>query len=127
MWKSSLNYGLYDFDKHGYMKPKKPEKNGGLYTGEEFNRNKDYGNVPTINDVDYLMAHNLKSALGPDEGRFHYPGYTRPGNNYQENPGLKKYSNQHNIYCISNKEIYKSKISNEWRVEPYNPVSNYEL
>jgi hypothetical protein len=127
MWKSSLKFGEYNFDKYNYIKAPEPKKNGGLYTGEEFNRNKNYGNFKTINDVDFLMGHNLKSALGPDEARFHYPGYTRPGNNYQQSPGLVKVSKEHNIYAISNKEIYNSKMSNEWKVEPFNPVSKYEI
>ena len=123
---SSLNYGIYDFEKYGYMKPPQPKLNGGLYTGEEFNKDSDYGNVKVIADVDYLMYENLKSAKGPDEGRFHYPGSTRPGNNVQLMPGLVEYSNHHSIKCVSNKEVHKSK-EDTYNVEPYNPNPQYKL
>ena len=33
---SQLNYGLYEFDKYGYMQPPPPKLNGGLYTGQPF-------------------------------------------------------------------------------------------
>ena len=55
------------------------------------------------------MYENLKSARGPDEARFHYPGYTRPGNNKQESPGVVSYSNKHIMKCVSNEAIHKSK------------------
>ena len=67
-----------------------------------------------------LESENLKSAKGPDEGRFHYPGNVRPGNNIQLMPGVVQYSNHHNIKCVSNKEVYKSK-QETYNVEPYNP------
>ena len=123
---SSLNYGMYEFEKYGYMKPPKPRLNGGHYIGEEFEENAEYGTVPVVSDVGYMMFENLKSAKGPDESRFHYPGYTRPGNNVQEMPGVIKYSNNHNIKCISNKAVHKSKEQVENVVEPYNPNSHYE-
>lgn len=121
---SSLNYGIYNFEKYGYMKPPKPRLNGGHYTGEEFKQDAKYGTVPVIADVDYLMYENLKSANGPDEARFHYPGEVRAGNNTQEMPGLVKYSNHHNIKCVSNKEVHKSK-EDTYNVEPYNPNTQY--
>lgn len=122
---SSLNYGIYDFEKYGYMKPPQPKLNGGLYTGEEFKDDAEYGNVQVVADVDYLMYENLKSAKGPDEARFHYPGYVRPGNNIQLMPGIVDYSNHHNIKCVSNKEVLKSK-EEATKVEPYNPNQQYQ-
>jgi hypothetical protein len=122
---SSLNYGIYDFEKYGYMKPPQPKLNGGLYTGEEFKDDAEYGNVQVVADVDYLMYENLKSAKGPDEARFHYPGSIRPGNNIQLMPGIVDYSNHHNIKCVSNKEVLKSK-EEATKVEPYNPNQQYQ-
>tara|TARA_Y100000389_G_scaffold6918_1_gene6639 strand:+ start:33 stop:419 length:387 start_codon:yes stop_codon:yes gene_type:complete len=122
---SSLSYGIYDFEEHGYMKPPKPRLNGGLYTGEEFKEDAEYGNVPVVSDVDYMMSENLKSARGPDEARFHYPGNVRPGNNIQLMPGLVEYSNHHHIKCVSNKEVHKSK-EEVLNVEPYNPNEQFQ-
>lgn len=121
---SSLNYGIYDFEKYGYMSVPQPKLNGGHYSGEKFHQDAEYATIPVKPDVDFMMSENLKSARGPDEGRFHYPGYTRPGNNSQQMPGVVTYSNQHNIKCISNKAIYQSKQSNI--VEPYNPNPQFQ-
>lgn len=123
---STLNYGVYDFKKYGYIAPPKPKLNGGHYVGQPFHEDAEYGNVPVIADVDYIMSENLKSARGPDEGRFHYPGNVRPGNNMQEMPGVVQYSNQNNIKCVSNKAVHKSKESVEQNVEPYNPNAQYD-
>lgn len=60
--------------------------NGGLYTGEPFKG--PWANVPIIPDVDYLTSINLKSANPPLEALTHYPGGNRPGNNYQNMPGV---------------------------------------
>ena len=104
---STLQYSDYEFEKYGYMKPKPPALNGGLYTGEKFNGA--HGNVPVQADAEYMITQNLASANPPIEGRFHYPGYTRPGNNKQNLPGTKQYSNIHSFRCLSNKELIKYK------------------
>jgi hypothetical protein len=104
---SSLQFSDYEFEKYGYMKPKPPSKNGGLYSGEEFKG--PHRNIPVIADSEYMITENLKSANGPIEGLFHYPGYTRPGNNKQELPGTKQYSNIHSFRCLSNKQLFEHK------------------
>jgi len=104
---STLQYSDYEFEKYGYMQPKPPALNGGLYTGEKFNG--PHGNVPVQADAEYLITKNLASANPPIEGRFHYPGYTRPGNNKQNLPGTRQYSNIHHFRCLSNKELLKYK------------------
>ena len=61
-----------------------------------------------------MITQNLASANPPIEGRFHYPGYTRPGNNKQNLPGTKQYSNVHSFRCLSNKDLlkYKNNVGN---------------
>ena len=84
---SQLNYGLYEFEKYGYMEAPPPKLNGGLYTGEPFNGA--HGNYPVKPDAVYMTNENLRSANGPVEGLFHYPGNNRPGNNSQKMTGVK--------------------------------------
>lgn len=104
MNKSSLEYGNYDFKKYGYMKAPEPRVNGGLYTGKKAVG--DYVSIPVSSDIGILTNENLRSANGPVEGLFHYPGYNRPGNNSQETPGIVKYSNVHNIKGLSSEAVY---------------------
>ena len=104
---TSLQFSDYEFEKYGYMKAPQPKLNGGLYSGEAFNGA--HGNVPVMADGEYMTTKNLKSANPPTEGLYHYPGYTRPGNNKQELPGTKQYSNIHSFRCLSNKELLKRK------------------
>ena len=40
-------------------------------------------------------------------------------------PGIVDYSNHHNIKCVSNKEVLKSK-EEATKVEPYNPNQQYQ-
>jgi hypothetical protein len=109
---SSLQFSDYEFEKYGYMKPKPPAKNGGLYSGEAFNGS--HGNVPVPADVEIMTTQNLKSANPPLEGIYHYSGYTRPGNNKQQLPGTKQYSNLHSFRCLSNVHIHNNiKPSND--------------
>jgi len=108
---STLQFSDYEFEKYGYMKPKPPALNGGLYSGEPFNGA--HGNVPVPADGEYMTTQNLKSANGPIESLFHYPGYTRPGNNKQELPGTKQYSNIHSFRCLSNKNLIKHKNNSQ--------------
>lgn len=107
---STLQFSDYEFEKYGYMKAPQPKLNGGLYSGEAFNGA--HGNISVIADGEYMNTQNLKSANGPIEGLFHYPGYTRPGNNKQELPGTKQYSNIHSFRCLSNKHLIKHKNKN---------------
>ena len=66
-----------------------PKLNGGLYTGEPFEENAPWANVPVIPDVDYMTFVNLRSANPPPGAILQYPGYERKGNNYQSMPGVK--------------------------------------
>ena len=119
MNKSSLEYGLYEFDKYGYMQAPKPKLNGGLYTGEPFKGN--YGNIPVSSDIGELVNENLRSSNGPVEGLFHIPGNIRPGNNEQKLPGYAKYSDKNNFKCLSSKAIYEiiQERNNNKKVLPF--------
>lgn len=74
-----------------YVPPPPPILNGGLYTGEPFQKDAPWANVPVIADADYMTNINLRSANPPPQALYQYPGNTRPGNNYQANTGLKPY------------------------------------
>lgn len=75
-----------------YVPPPKPSLNGGLYTGQPFQKDAPWANIPVIPDVDYMTNVNLRSANPPPRALYQYPGNTRPGNNYQANTGLKEYT-----------------------------------
>lgn len=66
-----------------------PKLNGGLYTGEPFEKHAQWGVVPVIPDVDYMTHINLRSANPPVEAIYQYPGNVRPGNNSQVMPGVE--------------------------------------
>lgn len=94
-----------------YMKEPPRSLNGGLYTGEPFVKNAPYGNFPLIPNTDYMTNINLRSANPPVEALYQYVGNTRPGNNFQENPGLintqgaNGFNKNHNFKCIPSKLI----------------------
>ena len=115
---SSLQFSDYEFEKYGYMKPKPPAKNGGLYSGEAFNGS--HGNVPVPADVEIMTTQNLRSANPPLEGIYHYSGYTRPGNNKQQLPGTKQYSNLHSFRCLSNVHIHNN-------IKPANDINGSSI
>jgi hypothetical protein len=87
-----------------YIPPPKPTLNGGLYTGEPFAKNAPYANIPVVPDTGYMIHYNLRSANPPPEAITQYPGTTRPGNNFQEMPGVTKQSDMYNLYCTPNKQ-----------------------
>jgi hypothetical protein len=62
--------------------------NGGLYTGELFERGAPWANVPVEPDVLYLTRENLKSANPPPGAQLQFPGGPRVGNNKQDMPEL---------------------------------------
>lgn len=80
--------------------PPKPSHNGGLYTGEPFQPNAPWGNVPVVPDAGYMIHYNLRSANPPLEALYQYPGGIRPGNNAQTMPGIIKHNEKANIYAI---------------------------
>lgn len=75
----------------------KPPLNGGLYTGEPFEKNAPWGNIPINPDVDYLIPIGLSLGNPPKDAFCQFPGTMRPGNNYQNmQPCVKK---QNGINC----------------------------
>lgn len=103
-----LQFGLYDFEKYGYMSTPTPSLNGGLYTGEEFHRNAPHRNFPVSPDTTVYLNENLQNGneVAPYEATVMYPP-TRKGNSFVEWKGLTKYEGTkvnwgpHNIYCPS--------------------------
>jgi len=90
-----------------FVPPPQPKLNGGLYTGEPFQKGAPWANVPVIADVDYMTHINLQSANPPPQALYQYPGNVRPGNNFQHNTGLKQYEGDrgfegkpYNFKCI---------------------------
>lgn len=85
-----------DYPYTSYVTPPPRVLNGGLYTGEPFKANSEYGNVPVIPDTGYMTHYNLRSANPPPDAIFQYPGSIRPGNNFQLMTGVgisdKKYN-----------------------------------
>lgn len=93
--------------------PKKPELNGGLYTGEPFKG--PWGNYPVIPDVVPMTKETLTMQTQPPT-----PGSTeqfdptmlRPGNNMPlitKDPS-SKFSDVHNFHCTSFDVPQNSKI-----------------
>ena len=123
MNKSSLEYGNYNFQKYGYMKAPEPKVNGGLYTGEKAVG--DHANISVSSDIGTLTNNNLRSANGPVEGLFHYPGYNRPGNNSQKMTGVKQFSSNTNIQCLDDNTVNstRSQLSKTNTVTPYDADS----
>lgn len=81
-----VDFSKYDSSK--YVLPPPRKLNGGLYTGEEFKKDSQYGNVPVIPDTGYLIHYNLRSANPPPGAIYQYPGNIRPGNNFQHMTGI---------------------------------------
>lgn len=82
-----------------YTPPPPPSLNGGLYTGEPFAPGAPWANVPATPDVSHMTAVNLKSARPPPGALTQFAGSIRPGNNYQEMPGVSMYSDKHSMLC----------------------------
>jgi len=61
--------------------------NGGLYTGEPFEKGAPWANIPIKPDVDFLV-NKAWAGVAPPDALMQYPGATRPGNNYQQMPGV---------------------------------------
>lgn len=82
-----------------YSPPPQPSLNGGLYTGQPFQKGAPWANVPVIPDAGYMTHYNLRSANPPTDALFQYPGSIRPGNNWQPMEGLSAYSAHHSMFC----------------------------
>jgi hypothetical protein len=84
-----------------HVPPPPPSLNGGLYTGEPFQANAPWANVPATPDAVSLMMHTLQSANPPPGARYHVPGATRPGNNLLDTPNLQFISPAHSAICVA--------------------------
>lgn len=100
-----LQFAEYDFAKTGYTQVPPPSLNGGLYSGEPFERNAPWANVPVTPETTFMINENLNRGNVTAPGaNYQYPP-TRQGNNYVEWKGLSKYegtalnSGPFNIYC----------------------------
>lgn len=111
----SLQFSDYEFEKNGYTPVPPPSLNGGLYSGEPFQKGAPWANVRATPDSTYLINQNLKignPAFTPGSD-LQYPA-TRKGNSYVKWTGLKRYEGTnanhgpYNIYCPSSEERPKS-------------------
>jgi hypothetical protein len=81
--------------------------NGGLYTGATFLKDAPWANVPYIPDADWMTNEGLRSANPPPEALTQYQGGFRPGNNYQQMPGV---SDMQGVSC--NKPLVQNNTQN---------------
>ena len=86
-----------DYHKQQPQHPKKPELNGGLYTGESFKG--PWGNIPVIPEGSIMTHNTLRSANAPEEAHTQFGDLIRPGNNYPLIPPLNRFSPHHDIAC----------------------------
>ena len=89
-------YGDYSFEKFGYMKPPEPSLNGGLYTGEAFEKGSSYADVKVTPDAFFMNNFTLASANPPPGAMGQATNTMRPGNNKQI---LTNYEKHGQIYC----------------------------
>ena len=88
-----------DAKSYPYSAPPPPSLNGGLYTGAPFTPEAPWRNFPATPDVSYMVHQNLKSAHPPPGADTQYPGSIRPGNNFQDMPGVTWYGAQNSLMC----------------------------
>ncbi len=87
-----------------YVHPPLPSLNGGLYTGEPFQKGAPWANVPATPDAGYLIHYALSSANPPPGDAFQYPAAIRPGNSHTTMYGVQRVSGPYPIYCIKNQQ-----------------------
>lgn len=103
MKSSGLDFGEYNAQ--NYMPPPPRKHNGGLYTGEKFQENAPWANIQVYPTTDYMTHYNTLRGNTPAPGStYQYPGGVRPGNHYQEMPGVscfcgKDKGGAYNILC----------------------------
>jgi hypothetical protein len=102
---SKLGFADYDFASTGYAPPPPPSLNGGLYTGQPFQKDAPWGNVPVTPDATPMIHDNLRRGNTPPfQAIYQYPG-TRQGNSKVHWKGLHRYegtainSGPFHIYC----------------------------
>jgi hypothetical protein len=98
-----ISFAPYDFTK--YEPAPQPSLNGGLYSGEPFQRGAPWANFPVTPDTTTYVHENLQQGNDPPpEARFQYPP-TRQGNSEVRWLGLKRFEGTqqnwgpYNIYC----------------------------
>lgn len=117
MFKSSLGYDFV-IDKSSPI----PDRalNGGLFTGEPFAKNAEYGNFPSEPTSAHQNHINLRSAKPPHLALYHMQVGYRPGNNTDaEIPGVvdKTFRSEYTPYtlkCIDTCDKY-----NDFVVKPH--------
>jgi hypothetical protein len=84
---NGLTYAPYEHDEFVY----KPMLNGGLFTGEPFQKDAPWKNFPTKPETGNLVYNNLASANPPPGAQYHYPSANhRPGNNTPDLYGIEQ-------------------------------------
>jgi hypothetical protein len=106
--RSGLSFAPYEFEKWGYTPVPPPSLNGGLYTGKPFAQGAPYANVPVKPDVDYMIHTHLRTANPPPNAIYQYPGSVRPGNNWQEMPGVGPFSDRHSQLSVVKEQVKKT-------------------
>lgn len=98
----------------------KPKLNGGLYTGEAFQQNAPWANIPFKPETGSLLQEALPSANPPPLAMFHYPSADhRPGNNTPELPGIVEC---HGFYMINDNRILSNDCSTHCATFPRQPT-----
>lgn len=83
-----------------------PKLNGGLFTGQPFEKGAPWGNFPVEPETGAYINKNLMSANPPPLARYHYPGAEhRPGNNTPELPGIVK-CGDYGFYAIDDDRMF---------------------
>lgn len=79
--------------------------NGGLYTGEPFQKDAPWANVPVIPDSGYMTFYNLRSANPPAQALTQYQPGDRGGNNPTYQP--HSYTSCLPLYGIACNKVIK--------------------
>jgi hypothetical protein len=95
----SLSYSAFD---QGHTPLPPPRKNGGLYTGKEFDANAPHRSFYVPQDSSYMLQMNLRSAKPPPGATLQPPGSIRPGNSGFDmpTPHLSQLNRDYNVFCI---------------------------
>jgi hypothetical protein len=102
----SFVYIVYIMAKNQWSPVPPPALNGGLFTGEAFEKDAPWGNVPVRPTTAYMTNMNLRSANPPIQALFQMQAGFRPGNNSDDMmPGLVAFTGSQefgpfNFACI---------------------------
>jgi hypothetical protein len=98
-----------------------PKVNGGLYTGEAFEKDAPWGNFPVKPETGSYINKNLVSANPPPLAQYHYPSAEhRPGNNTPELPGIVK-CNNYGFYAIEDDRVFSKDCLTYCALNPKTP------